>query len=959
MPNGIAWYQNTLWIAALKPGVFGRLYRVDNVDAIALANRAAKPEEVVLVRDDLPSAFMHGWKYLRFDKNGNLYVPIGADDNIALMNGTGRDGILNDKVTPHVTNPYQKNASTPVFYYSSIYKFGPYPPTAATVPEWVAFGVRNTVGFDFHPVTGDLFFTDNGRDNIGGPNMADPVQGTITSNAPDCELNYAGSTSGKLPAPRYFGYPYCHTGPAGDVQASAPFLRPAGIGKDIVDPDTNANETAVKCSGPGIVHTSAVQAFGPHIAPLGMRFGKTVTNGNFPTEYTGPDVIYAAHHGSWNRPKGLIGARVMLVKLANRGTSAGSSAQRRLELRDGMPLDERQLAGRARPVRRTTTKRQRGLALRTTSKRIVRTTSKKVEEKSKTKTTTTTTALAKPTQGSVIDTPFGIKVMDPSLVVPPKVSSYQAFFAGGVPGDTGLLPDGPNPPVIGSGSLFNGRPVDMEWLPDGSMLISDDQKNRVLRIAYCGTGRFPASSTRLGMGRCGGVLAHGTTGDSSGVRQSTRSAALWNGGCTVNLDGIGASKGTKAYRRCIEWDVTGLGNYVTLAFTLVTDPRSSSRYIVDAALVTLDYEGTNGKGWVGLAMGKLAGAAVAKREDDDEGEGGGEVDSMVGLNSIIAKPSSAAPSGAVVNDLQLGSSTCSRPVASCFTATTGYLAAGTSPSAGVAGRALVQTFSLVLSAANLKTVSAFIGLGDVDASTGALKQHWKLAKVSLPFQSSDVGAEPVQGTMVINPGLSWAAANSGGSTPAAYPTAPPCVFKGETFDSCTTLTDAGASMTFFYSSNATDSTTLRVAIRAAVNGLGGSSKGWIAWGFNPSSPGSMIGTITAFARYSASAPGGATSAVFRLGGYATGAFTVPSPSPFSDLTASSDTDGTGTYLNLRFTLPWSLAGQGGFLANYAAGAYNGGSATGADGMAAHVGVPPKACIRGAGMGPVSPCGGCA
>lgn len=136
MPNGIAWFQNTLWIAALTPGVFGRLYRVDNIDAIALANRQATAAEVVLVRDDLPNAFMHGWKFIRFDKAGNLYIPIGADDNIALMNGTGTDGLLNDKVTPHISNAYRKNASTPVYRYSSIYKFGPYPITAATAPQW-------------------------------------------------------------------------------------------------------------------------------------------------------------------------------------------------------------------------------------------------------------------------------------------------------------------------------------------------------------------------------------------------------------------------------------------------------------------------------------------------------------------------------------------------------------------------------------------------------------------------------------------------------------------------------------------------------------------------------------------------------------------------------------------------------------------------------------------------------
>lgn len=814
----------------------------------------------------------------------------------------------------------------------------------------VAFGVRNTVGFDFHPTTGDFYFTDNGRDNIGGTDTS------ITNNSPDCELNFLGSTAGPWPAPRYFGYPYCHTTTASNVPAQAPYLRPTGIGADIVDPETNLGESAVQCNAGRILHTKAVQAFGPHIAPLGMRFGKQPAGAqsNFPAEYSSPDVLYAAHHGSWNRPAGLIGARVMMVKLVpGSGSSSFSKSVKAIS--------------RAGP-RKTTTKRKLGGVVvpkkSTTKKGVIKTTAKPAP-------------VVAPVSPVISDTPFKIPVMDPSLVVPPKVSQYKSFFSGGVPGDTGLLPDGPNPPVVGSGSLFNGRPVDLEWLPDGSMLISDDQKGRVLRVAYCGTGSFPggggggggdgdddddgeddrrkfkyarraATVSKLGMNRCGAVLTHGKTGDSKSSSQSSRSAKLWNNGCAINVDGLGLPSSVKYFKRCMEWDVTGIGNYVTLGFSLLTHPTDSTKVVMDAALVTLDIAGTNGKGWVGFASGKLSGAS------------GSKVDGMVGLQSVIAKASASATSGAQVSDYQLGSNTCSRPQASCFTSTSGYLYS--TPSAGIVAGALVQTFGLIVAKTNLKSTSAYIALGDIDATTGAMKQHWKLAKISFNLQAADVGVAGSQSATQINPGLSWAAANSGGSTPAPYPSAPPCTLNGVNYDSCTTLTDAGTSMTFYYTSNNTDPNTLKVGVRAAVDSLGGSSKGWVAWGFNPTSAGSMIGTIAAFARYDASQASKATGAVFKLGSYATGGFTVPSPNPVSGLTAWSDSTGGATYVNMQFTVPWSASSgtPGGFLINYAAGAYNGGSATGADGMAQHAGVPPKACVRNmAGMGPISPCGGCA
>lgn len=172
-------------------------------------------------------------------------------------------------------------------------------------PPLPSAGVRNTVGFDFHPQSKQLFFTDNGRDQI-------------SDNVPDCELNRVskegaclarGSASGnaavhrmccstpRSSSPRarasacclvciyvilcvcalalvglageHFGFPFCHTRPAGGSNPR-PYLRRPGRGANLADPDVNRLEAVWKCNGPGLRFTPAVQALGPHVAPLGM-----------------------------------------------------------------------------------------------------------------------------------------------------------------------------------------------------------------------------------------------------------------------------------------------------------------------------------------------------------------------------------------------------------------------------------------------------------------------------------------------------------------------------------------------------------------------------------------------------------------------------------------------------------------------------------------------------------------
>ena len=132
--------------------------------------------------------------------------------------------------------------------------------------EIFAKGVRNTVGFSWHPQTKELWFTDNGRDEMG-------------DNVPNDELNVAPK------AGMHFGFPYCHQG-------------------DVLDPKFGKGKS---CSD----YTAPALKLGPHVAALGMRF---YTGQMFPAAYKGQ--IFVAQHGSWNRSQ-KIGYNVSLVTIEN------------------------------------------------------------------------------------------------------------------------------------------------------------------------------------------------------------------------------------------------------------------------------------------------------------------------------------------------------------------------------------------------------------------------------------------------------------------------------------------------------------------------------------------------------------------------------------------------------------------------------------------------------------------
>ena len=133
MPNGVAYHKGDLYVAEVnKIWVFRDIENnLDYIDKFG-----DYPNEPELISDDYPSDRHHGWKYISFGPDGKLYVPVGAPCNICESN---------DEV------------------YASITRMNP----DGSNKEVYVSGVRNTVGFTWHPETGEMWFTDNGRDMLG------------------------------------------------------------------------------------------------------------------------------------------------------------------------------------------------------------------------------------------------------------------------------------------------------------------------------------------------------------------------------------------------------------------------------------------------------------------------------------------------------------------------------------------------------------------------------------------------------------------------------------------------------------------------------------------------------------------------------------------------------------------------------------------------------------------------
>lgn len=229
VPNGVAFHDGALYVAEQY-----RIIRYDDIE-----NNLSNPPVPVVVRDGLPNDDHHGWKYLRVGPDEKLYVTQGVPCNNCL-------------VEPPYGTILRMNLD-------------------GSDMEVVARGIRNSVGMDWHPETGDLWFTDNGRD-------------WINDDLPPDELNHI--TEDGL----HFGFPYCH-------------------GSFVIDLEFG---TEGDCD----LYTLPVQDLGPHVAALGLRF---YDGESFPDMYQNQVLI--AEHGSWNRISSRIGYRISMVTLDENGAA--------------------------------------------------------------------------------------------------------------------------------------------------------------------------------------------------------------------------------------------------------------------------------------------------------------------------------------------------------------------------------------------------------------------------------------------------------------------------------------------------------------------------------------------------------------------------------------------------------------------------------------------------------------
>ncbi len=211
MPNGVAYRDGDLYVAEMS-----RIWRYRNIE-----KNLNRPQRE-LITDQLPDKTRHGWRFIKFGPDGWLYVAIGAPCNVCVSQDPRFATI----------SRLQPNGQDFQIY---------------------AKGIRNSVGFDWHPVTKKLWFTDNGRDWLG-------------DNLPPDELNYAPH------AGMDFGFPYFY-------------------GDNVPDPQYGRERSSQGMTIPA-------KNLDPHVAALGLSF---YTGKMFPKSYWNQIII--AEHGSWNRSK--------------------------------------------------------------------------------------------------------------------------------------------------------------------------------------------------------------------------------------------------------------------------------------------------------------------------------------------------------------------------------------------------------------------------------------------------------------------------------------------------------------------------------------------------------------------------------------------------------------------------------------------------------------------------------
>jgi len=233
-PTGVTVYGGDLYFAEIDT-----IWIIKEIDNWLNSDSKSLPTKTVFM-NNLPSETWHGFKYIDFGPDGNLYIPVGVPCNICLEPQT------NDK------------------RFAAIHKY------VDGELVTVADGVRNSVGFDWHPITKKMYFSDNGRDWLG-------------DNSPDCELNVIDNEGS------FYGYPFKHAKNVIDPEFG--HLIPS-INKKFIDP---------------------IAELGPHVAPLGIAF---YDQDIFPAKYK--NSLFVALHGSWNRTK-KSGYKLVFIQLDEEG----------------------------------------------------------------------------------------------------------------------------------------------------------------------------------------------------------------------------------------------------------------------------------------------------------------------------------------------------------------------------------------------------------------------------------------------------------------------------------------------------------------------------------------------------------------------------------------------------------------------------------------------------------------
>jgi glucose/arabinose dehydrogenase len=227
-PTGVSFFDGDLFFSEID-----KIWKIQNIEQKLNKSSAILPEKI-LVTNELPDNKWHGWKWLMHDQNGGLYTNVGAPCNVCISEDKRYASILR-----------LKDGSW----------------------DYIARGVRNSVGFDFHPMSQKLYFADNGRDWLG-------------DDSPSCELNRVDKEGS------FYGFPYKHA-------------------TNIVDPEFGDIDSGFQFIDP-------ILELGAHVAPTGLTFYE----GDMFPEFK--DNIFITLHGSWNRSS-KVGYKVIRVILDDKG----------------------------------------------------------------------------------------------------------------------------------------------------------------------------------------------------------------------------------------------------------------------------------------------------------------------------------------------------------------------------------------------------------------------------------------------------------------------------------------------------------------------------------------------------------------------------------------------------------------------------------------------------------------